>query len=359
MPLLTPELGLQEAVLDDDSADYLVDMLGPSLSIVDGLFAEGTGHNHAGAHQGGKIVAADLIGPFDFHDWIRSTGVTTPLPTTGIGLELYWDSAAGAGTVQSYDRTLSAYRSTTIRGQTVSLINGVGQAVTLDAAGVLNIPGSINAPGGLTVGGNLTAGGDITGKYLHTSDGANGAVYADVGNLFLRPAGGSQVILDGVGMTVVGYAQVNSWIAAGTNLSGTPGDITANRGGNTGYLWLGNASHHIGFDSSNYVMPNGNLYVNGDLVVTASAANNLSNKAIYDPQMMSQTILGGASYTLPTVTGNVGKWRYVKAWGQNLTMLLTNGTLILFGTQYSSGQYVLRNGDSLSIYCDGSNWWVL
>ena len=99
MPLLTPELGLQEAVLDDDSADYLVDMLGPSLSIVDGLFAEGTGHNHAGAHQGGKIVAADLIGPFDFPDWIRSTGVTTPLPTTGIGLELYWDSAAGAGTV--------------------------------------------------------------------------------------------------------------------------------------------------------------------------------------------------------------------------------------------------------------------
>lgn len=345
--------------MDDDSADYLVDMLGPSLSIIDGLFSETTGHDHAGAHAGGRIVAANLSGPFDFNDWIRSTGVTTPLPEDGIGLELYWDSAAGAGTVQSYDRTLDAYRATRIKGQTVSLINGAGQAVTLDAVGVLNIPGSINAPGGLTVGGDLTAGGNITGRYLHTSDGANGAVYADVGNLFLRAAAGSQVIADAVGMTVVGYAQVNSWLAAGTNLSGTPGDITANRGGNTGYLWLGNASHHVGFDATNYVMPNGNLYVNGAMVATESNAIGLSNKAIYDPQLMNQVTLGGASVTLPTVTGNVGKWRYIKAWGQNLTMLLTNGTMILFGTQYSSGQYVLRNGDSLSIYCDGSNWWVL
>ena len=42
-----------------------------------------------------------------------------------------------------------------------------------------------------------------------------------------------------------------------------------------------------------------------------------------------------------------------------MTINLTNGTLILFTTQYSSGQYILRNGDSLSCYCDGGNWWVL
>jgi hypothetical protein len=170
MPNLTSELGLQQGVDDDDTADYLTAMLAPSLSILDGLFNASTGHNHSGAHQGAPIVASSLRGPYDFADWIRSTARTSPVPTSGVGLEMYWDSAGNAGVVQSYDRVGSAYRDTRVRGSAVLLTNGAGQSLILGTDGTTTIPGNLTAPGGLTVSSlsvttNLVVGGNanITG----------------------------------------------------------------------------------------------------------------------------------------------------------------------------------------------------
>jgi len=267
MSNLTSELNLWQAVDDDDTADYLTVSLSDSLNILDGLFNASTGHAHNGSHQGGALEFLDLT----------------------VGEDL---TVIGASDLQGPVHMRS---NLTVDGN--ATVVGHTDLTTLDVSGTtllhgaVTVEGGINGLNGLTINGALTATGDITGRYLHTSDGSNGVVYADAGNLFLRAVAGSQTIIDtGVGLTVTGYAQVNSWLAAGTNLSGTPGDITANRGGNTGYLWLGNASHHVGFDATNYVMPNANLYVNGDLVVLASSAIVLNNKILADPKVTAATV---------------------------------------------------------------------
>jgi hypothetical protein len=56
----TTELGLQRAVDADDTADYLVTNLANSLTTVDSLFNNVSGHTHSGAHQGGPIAT---LGP--------------------------------------------------------------------------------------------------------------------------------------------------------------------------------------------------------------------------------------------------------------------------------------------------------
>ena len=55
MTNLTPELNLVTAEDDDDIADYNVLSLADSLTIVDGLFNQATGHSHNGAHQGATL----------------------------------------------------------------------------------------------------------------------------------------------------------------------------------------------------------------------------------------------------------------------------------------------------------------
>lgn len=52
----TTELGLRTAVDGDDNADYLTIDLKNSLGILDALMNNISGHNHAGAHQGGPLV---------------------------------------------------------------------------------------------------------------------------------------------------------------------------------------------------------------------------------------------------------------------------------------------------------------
>lgn len=331
---LTSELNLSLAVDADDTADYLTIALADSLGTLDGLFNQATGHNHSGSHQGGILEFLDL--------------------TVGEDLTVVGQSILeGPAICQS---NLTVQGNTTVQGLS---------ATNLDVSGVSNLHGAVTMQGGLnvigsaTLSGNLAAQGNINGRYLSTTDGANGAVYCPDGHLYLRPKAGSQVICDQGALSVSGGITAGTYISAGAVISGGGGDISANRGNNTGYCFLGNGSHYIGFDGANYQMPTSNLYVNGDLVVLASSVNTLNNKTLVDPKLLSQAQLGGGSITLPNVSGNAGMWRYIKAWGGNCTILLTNGTLVLGAAQYSSGQYILVNGDSLSIYCDGSNWWVL
>lgn len=64
MSTLTPELNLVQADDNDDTADYLTlpTGLAGSLSTLDGLFSQATGHAHNGSHQGG------VLGPNSFAD---------------------------------------------------------------------------------------------------------------------------------------------------------------------------------------------------------------------------------------------------------------------------------------------------
>lgn len=60
MPTPTPELGLLKAVDGDDTADYLVTSLANSLTSVDALFNNVSGHTHSGVHQGAPVTAAGV-----------------------------------------------------------------------------------------------------------------------------------------------------------------------------------------------------------------------------------------------------------------------------------------------------------
>jgi hypothetical protein len=58
----TTELGLLRAVDADDTADYLVTNLANSLTTVDSLFNNVSGHTHSGAHQGGPVNTVPAAG---------------------------------------------------------------------------------------------------------------------------------------------------------------------------------------------------------------------------------------------------------------------------------------------------------
>jgi hypothetical protein len=335
---LSPELNLALAVDDDDTADYLAGVdtsLRSSLLVLDGQFNSGTGHAHNGAHQGGALQFLDLTVGED----LTVTGASDLHGSVHMYSNLTVD---GAATVAGLTKT------NTLEVTSTSLLRG---GVTMQAG--------LNVLGTATLSGGVVAAGDVRARFFYTDDGSNGAVYGVHGNLYLRPPAGNQVICDSGPLAVAQWISAGSYVSAGAPLSSTPGDLSSNRGSNTGYCFLGNGSHYVGFDGANYQMPASNLYVNGDLVVLVSNVLTLNNKTLQDPKLLGQTTLGGGSFTFPTVSGNAGMWRYVKAWGGNMTILLTNGTFILGGTQYSSGQYVLTNGDSVSTYCDGSNWWVI
>jgi hypothetical protein len=128
---------------------------------------------------------------------------------------------------------------------------------------------SLDISGDLTIGGNFTANGTLTslGAAHFPSLNVDGA--SSLGSISATGAvtlnstlsvGGTVNFSQGVTAAAV---QSTGFIAAGTNLSGAAGDITANRGNNTGYIWLGNASHYLGFDGTNYVLPTSNLSVPG------------------------------------------------------------------------------------------------
>lgn len=141
---------------------------------------------------------------------------------------------------------------------------------------------SLNLSGALTVGGNLTVSGTaaISGATtvlsldVATTSALHGAVTMD-GALTVT---GLTTLIGGVtNLAATGY------LSAGPVLSASAGDLNANRGNQTGYLFLGNASHYVGFDGTNYQMVNAVLYVNADRVVTETAAETLLNKTVRTP----------------------------------------------------------------------------
>jgi hypothetical protein len=140
---------------------------------------------------------------------------------------------------------------------------------------------SLNLSGALTVGGNLTVSGTAA------ISGATTVLSLDVANtsaLHGAVTMGSTLTVTGLTTLTGGVANLaaTGYVAAGPVLGTAAGDLTANRGG-SGYVFLGNATHYVGFDGTYYQMVNANLYVNSDRVVTETAPETLLNKTVRTP----------------------------------------------------------------------------
>jgi hypothetical protein len=314
---LSPELNLSLAVLDDDTADYLTIGLSDSLTTLDGMFNAATGHNHAGSHQGGALEFLDL--------------------TIGEDLTVMGQSIFHGAVV--------AMSNLTVQGTTTLGVTGAGATTlsSLHVTGTTQMDGAINS-GNLTLSGTLNVGLDlVVGRNANIA-----------GTLTAGAIGGSNVNLTG-SLTVGSNATVGGVLSAGRLVAGgwdygsalsVGGNIVA-----SGLVYQRGSTSYRVWDNADFTF---STSPSPSTLVQRDGSGNLA-----DPRTTGQVQLGGTSITLPSVVGNAGLWRYVKAWGGSCTIYLTNGTFILFQTQYSSGQYVLAMGDSLSIYCDGSNWWVL
>lgn len=284
--------------------------------------------------------------------------------------------------------------------------------------------------GDLTISsGNLTASGTIT-----ATSGFSGqlltAAQPNVTSL------GTLAILFVSGGAFIGT--IGGPLCAGPEISATSGDISANRGNGTGYIWLGDGNHYLGFDGANYQMITSNLYVAGGLVITAPSGNaytagpytndwfrnnvagqgiynqvtgrggffgsgglqdypnayaywhqgnagnwpasqvvgindtqTLSNKTLSDPHfspistasLNASAVIqyGSGTLTLPVPTA--GQMRQIKAYGGTITINNPNsGIYGLFSAGYSGtnlSSFTIQNGDSVSMWADGANWWVI
>jgi hypothetical protein len=122
---------------------------------------------HDGVHQGGPIAASAITGPHDSADWYRSTGHTTAFATTGVGLELYYDTTGNRGMVQTRNAATGTYNDTAVIGNTVTL------AVPSGAAVILGSDGNFEISQAIILGSSQAAPVDITWRSANTAGIAN------------------------------------------------------------------------------------------------------------------------------------------------------------------------------------------
>ncbi len=356
MPVPTPELGLQKGLDADDTADYLTISLANSLTTVDSLFSNVSGHTHAGPHQGGPIGSGSISGALDIQDWYRSTGHTTAFATTGAGMEMYYDSTQG-GVLQSYNRATATLLPVKLLGSTVGLyagsgaevlhiaadnsstflgtvtcdsnltVNGTSQltgTVTCNAISCTGFSASGNASvtgtivvGALSTTGSVTAGaltatGSVTTATLTVSGGSSfsGTLSIPLNGL-IQWAGGGSVTSSTAGyitinnLTVTGQTNLNGSVSVGGNLT-TPGQVSAfqyNIGPNGQYIFPVSTSIRYaaaagGVHSFEYV--GGGMAPCGASAFTVGSARRLKTNivALVDPlEIVTDERVHGVSYT--------------------------------------------------------------
>jgi len=221
---------------------------------------------------------------------------------------------------------------------------------TLGVAGAATLSSTLNVTGAAVLASTLQVNSTLNAYGGRINFEGSNAVYiqwrGDLGALYVPYGNGiyTSGITDTGGMTVNGRF-VQGGYDAGWNFNVASNPITNGR-----WYQRANAGAWC-YDALDFTYGVG---IAANTLVQRDGSGNLS-----DPRTTGQAAIGGASFTLPNVSGNAGMWRFIKAWGQNLIIYLTNGTFILENTQYGSGQYTLKMGDSVSCYCDGGNWWVM
>jgi hypothetical protein len=220
---------------------------------------------------------------------------------------------------------------------------------------------SLNLSGGLTVGGNLQVNGtavvsgatNLQSLDVATTSQLHGAV----------TLGGA---LSVTGLTTLSGGVVNlaatGYLAAGPVISAAAGDLNANRGSNTGYVFLGNTSHYVGFDGTYYQMPNSLLYVNGDRVVTETAAETLLNKTVRTPAgdgLVSGT--GAAAVRIETGTATSGSLTSPSGadLGVTFARAFASPPRVIVGLATTAGQDIASKWagvESITVTASGFSW---
>lgn len=177
------ELSLSLAVDNDDTADYLTIALRNSLNALDGSYNQSTGHNHAGAHQGGIIGPNALANNSIPGTKIQDGTITAAKMASGIlGAEAFYTSSL---VVQSTNYTVVVASNVMYvwcqAAITITLTAGIQRPITVRAnAGnstVVStsgsvIGGSVNTGTGAVVNGAVYAGDALTYKWDGTNWGA-------------------------------------------------------------------------------------------------------------------------------------------------------------------------------------------
>jgi len=291
---LTAELNLALCIDDDDTADYLTQTAGlrGSLNTIDGLFNQTTGHNHQGAHQGGG-----------FQDLNPSRDMT-------VGRNL---TVVGTATVQGNTHL------TTVTADSTLSTGGLATLQSLDVTTTSRHRGAATFDTTLTVTGALTA-----SSTLNVSGGISTSNLAATG-----------------------------YITAGPVISGAAGDLNANRGNGTGYVFMGSTGHYIGFDGSNYQLPSNLLYIAGDRAVTETASQNLVNKTLGSPTIngvvgwnTQQNLVAASKQNgLPILSQGANASDWIMDYGSTGLISVPNGGLanqtINFNRAFSVAPYVL------------------
>jgi hypothetical protein len=81
---------------------------------------------------------------------------------------------------------------------------------------------------------------------------------------------------------------------------------------------------------------------------------------VADPIITGQVVSGTGTQTLPTVTGNTGKWRFYKATSSSMTITPASGEALwapgATAASAANATYSSPAGESTGWYCNGTNW---
>lgn len=247
---------------------------------------------------------------------------------TAAGGSVWFGDGTVSRTVATLDQTQTLTNKTltspTITGAT---INGLGSAVTGSGSLVGAASPSIASP---TITGTLTNSGTISGG------------------------------------TISGIASgpyTNDWFR--NNLSGTG--------------WL-NQAQGIGLYIIDAVAPRfyGGSY-SGTYLVSDTGTQTLTNKTLANPLVTNGRMQGNSGYvttsgdltnyvfnygtgtfTLPTPSATYsGVFRGVKAWGGGVTVNCAVAQIAAPGGTAMVSSFTINNGDSVTLWCDGTYWWSL
>lgn len=225
-------------------------------------------------------------------------------------------------------------------GEDLTVIGASDLQGPVHASSTLTVDGQVTTSANLSVGQDLTVTRDLTVA-------RNAAI---TGALTVSGAASAASLTVTSDLTVSGVLRPVRVAINGYDI-GTHALSVGGNGIASGFFYQRNNTAARVWDALDFAISTGNT--------PNSAVIRDSNGKINDPQIVNQADMAATVYTLPTVTNNTGLWRYIKAWLGPRVINLTSGTLVLENTQYTSGQYTLKQGDSLSCYCDGANWWVL
>jgi hypothetical protein len=347
MPDLTPELNLNLALDDDDTADYLTVNLSDSLTVLDGMFNASTGHAHNGSHQGGALEFLDLLVGEDL-TVVGQTDLKGPALLESNLHVVGTSTLDGAATVGSTLRVTGAV--TLDAGLSV----GTDLTVTRDLTVGRNqtIAGTLGVTGAVSVTGTLTAGGTI------------------------RTSGGQIVAPNSIG----GFASRNAANTADATMLWMDGaNATVMMAGASNVIRLVNSTNSIQWAhwdaAGNYIQDAGTMYVGGDAVVTLAAAQTLTNKMLTNPRNQASSGFLGANtgdatnfmfnygngtFTLPNPSAAwIGVFRAIKSYPGGPSTITCGVAMIGPGGTGPVSSFVIQAGDSVTMWCDGTNWWVL